>query len=159
VATAASSAFSARRSTVTWRAWMRSAASAAISPSSARRTSTTCTTASIESSTVGSKLSGWCAAASATYTPEPWRERSRPLGLELVHRLAHDGARHAVRQRQLLLGGQAVAGRQAAVGHACSQHGGQLVGQALRRDETRIHRVIIQLGRPAGPARARFSPP
>jgi hypothetical protein len=52
-----------------------------------------------------------------------------------VHRLAHHGARHAVRQRQLLLGGQPRAGRQFAALQLAGQHGGQLVGQSGGGDD------------------------
>ena len=50
--------------------------------------------------------------------------------LELVHRLAHHGARHAVRLGQLLLGGQAVTWAQGAGVDLVAHQHGQLVGQA-----------------------------
>jgi hypothetical protein len=74
-------AASVRRKPASCTRVMRCAASAAISPSSTRRSSTTCTTASSDSSTVGSNASAWCGDGSATYTPEPWRERSKPRDL------------------------------------------------------------------------------
>jgi hypothetical protein len=62
-------------------------------------------------STLGSKASGWLCGASATNTPEPWRDCDQRTRLELVHRLAHHGARHAVHGGQLLFGRQPVARR------------------------------------------------
>ena len=54
------------------------------------------------------------AAAARRTRPSPGATAPVPLRLELVHRLAHHGARDAVRGRELLLGGQPVAGLQRA---------------------------------------------
>ena len=60
-----------------------------------------------------SKVSGWFGGAAVTKTPEPWRRAQQAARLQLVHGLAHHGARDAVRRGELLLGRQAVAGAQA----------------------------------------------
>ena len=77
----ASTVCSARRIAPSCARVARCAASAAISPSSTRRSSTTCTTASIDSSTLGSKASGRWRGWNDTNTPEPWRARTMPRDL------------------------------------------------------------------------------
>jgi hypothetical protein len=52
------------------------------------------------------------------------------LTFELVHRLAHHGARHAMHLGQALLGGQAVARRERAAVDLLLHQRGQAVGQA-----------------------------
>jgi hypothetical protein len=53
-----------------------------------------------------------------------------------MHRLAHDGARDAVRERKLLLGGQPLARAPRATGDALAEQRGQPVGER-RVDEAR----------------------
>ena len=67
----------------------------------------------IESSTAGSKASGWLRGARRDEDARALARAHQAARLELVHRLAHHGARDAVRGGQLLLGGQPVAGRAA----------------------------------------------
>ena len=103
----------ARRSAAIWLRVARSAASAAISPSSTRRTSTTWTTACTEVEHAGSKASALVERRRRDeHAGALARLHQRPR-LELVHRLAHHGARDAVCGGQLLLGRQPVAGRSA----------------------------------------------
>ena len=152
---------SARRRAATWSRVARSAASAAVSASSARRTSRTCITSSSEAIRLRSSCSA--AAGGAVDVDAGALARAQQAArLELVHRLAHDGARDAVGGGEAGLGRKPVAGAQAPGLDLVAEAVGEAVGQALGDEGRHVGRtdqggagqhggrVIIRIG--PGPA-------
>ena len=150
---------------------MRSAASAAASTSMARRSSITSSTSPIELKPSGSMRKGTRLASAATKAPDALPRHHQAFRAQRRHRLAHDGAADAHGRHQLLLGGQARAGRQSAaadfagnarhhlLGAGCAPGAAAVVEPACqgraRRLGLRGRRVIVQV---LGPMRPRVQP-